>query len=180
MISPAGSATSPRRSFLTAALIVFGLTIVRLVALRFSTVDLFFDESQYWAWSREPALGYFSKPPLLAWLIAGAEHICGSSEACIRAPAPLMNLGICLCAYATGRALYDARTGFWAAMLAAFGTGSVFSARIVSTDMPLVLFWSLALFAYVRLLEKADWRWALMLGLAIGAGLLAKYAMLYV
>src|SRR5262249_20808665 len=99
--------------------------------------------------------------------------------ACIRAPAPLMNLGISLFAYATGRTLYDERTGFWAAMLAAFGTGSVFSARIVSTDVPLVLFFALALFAYARLLQKPDWRWALVLGLAIGAGLLAKYAMVY-
>jgi 4-amino-4-deoxy-L-arabinose transferase-like glycosyltransferase len=179
MISPAGSATSPRRSFWTAVLVVAALTIVRLVALRFSTVDLFFDESQYWAWSRELALGYFSKPPLLAWLIAVAEHLCGPSEACIRAPAPLMNLGISLFAYATACALYDERTGFWAAMLAAFGTGSVFSARIVSTDVPLVLFFALALFAYARLLQKPDWRWALVLGLAIGAGLLAKYAMVY-
>jgi len=161
-------------------LIVATLTIVRLVALRFSAVDLFFDESQYWAWSRELAPGYFSKPPLLAWLIAAAEHVCGPSEACIRAPAPLMNLGISLFAYATGRALYDERTGFWAAMLAAFGTGSVFSARIVSTDVPLVLFFALALYAYARLLQKPDWRWALVLGLAIGAGLLAKYAMVYV
>jgi 4-amino-4-deoxy-L-arabinose transferase-like glycosyltransferase len=180
MISPSDSATPPSRSFWTAALVVFTLTIVRLVALRFSTVDLFFDESQYWSWSREPALGYFSKPPLLAWLIAAAEYLCGPSEACIRAPAPLMNLGISLLAYATGRALYDARTGFWAAMLTALGTGSVFSARIVSTDLPLVLFFALALFAYVRLLQKPDWRWALLLGIAIGAGLLAKYAMVYV
>src|SRR5215475_9435581 len=179
MISPSGSAMSPSRSFWTAALIVFALTIVRLVGLRFSTVDLFFDEAQYWSWSHELALGYFSKPPLLAWLIAAAQHLCGQSEACIRAPAPLMSLVISLLAYAIGRTLYDLRTAFWAAMLAAFGTGSVFAARIVSTDMPLVLFWALALLAYACLLNKADWRRGLMLGLAIGAGLLAKYAMLY-
>src|SRR5258707_6019285 len=111
MISPAGSATSPSRSLWTAVLIVFTLSIVRLVALRFSTVDLFFDESQYWAWSRELALGYFSKPPLLAWLIAAAEHLCGPSEACIPAPAPLMKLRISLLAYEAGRALDDQRTG---------------------------------------------------------------------
>jgi 4-amino-4-deoxy-L-arabinose transferase-like glycosyltransferase len=179
MISPTGAATFPSRSFRIAALIVCALTVVRLAGLRFSTVDLFFDESQYWSWSRELAFGYFSKPPLLAWLIAAAEHLCGPSEACIRSPAPLMGFATSMLAYATGRALYDARTGFWAAMLAAFGTGSVFSARIVSTDLPLVLFLALALFAYVRLLQRADWRWALVLGFAVGAGLLAKYAMIY-
>ena len=52
-----------------------------------------------------------------------------------------------------GNALYDARTGFWAAMLTALGTGAVFSARIMSTDVPLVMFWALALLAYVRLLH---------------------------
>jgi 4-amino-4-deoxy-L-arabinose transferase-like glycosyltransferase len=179
MTSSAGAAGFPDRSFQVATLILVALTVVRLIGLRISTVDLFFDESQYWAWSRELALGYFSKPPMLAWLIAAAEHICGSSEACIRSPAPLMGLATGLAAYATGRALYDARTGFWAAMLAALGTGAVFSSRIISTDVPLVLFSALALLAYVRLLEAPGWRRALVLGFAIGAGLLAKYAMAY-
>jgi 4-amino-4-deoxy-L-arabinose transferase-like glycosyltransferase len=177
---PAGSQPCPDRHFRLAALILVSLAIVRLIALRFSAVDLFFDESQYWAWSREPALGYFSKPPLLAWIIAVAEHVCGPSEACIRAPAPLMGLATGLFAYAAGRALYDMRTGFWAAMFAAFGTGAVFSARIISTDVPLVMFSALALFAYARLMERPDWRRALVLGFAIGAGLLAKYAMIYI
>lgn len=179
MMPSAGSARFPDRRFRAAALIIVALTVVRLIGLQISTVDLFFDESQYWAWSREPALGYFSKPPMLAWLIAAAEHVCGPSEACIRSPAPLMGLATGLLAYATGRALYDARTGFWAAMLAAFGTGAVFSSRIISTDVPLVLFSALALLAYVRLLEAPDCRRALVLGFAIGAGLLAKYAMAY-
>jgi 4-amino-4-deoxy-L-arabinose transferase-like glycosyltransferase len=179
MISPSRSPAFPNQTFRVAALVVVALTIVRLIGLRLSNVDLFIDESQYWSWSRELAFGYFSKPPLLAWMIAAAEHVCGSSEACIRAPAPLMALATALLAYAIGRALYDARTGFWAAMLTALGTGSVFSARIMSTDVPLVLFWALALLAYVRLLQKADWRWAIVLGVAIGAGLLAKYAMIY-
>jgi len=178
-ISPSSSAAFQDKSFRVTVLIVFALTVVRLVGLRLSTVDLFIDESQYWSWSRELALGYFSKPPLLAWLIAATEHLCGPSEACIRAPAPLMSLATSLLAYATGRALYDAPTGFWAAMLTAFGTGAVFSARIISTDVPLVLFWALALLAYVRVLQTADWRWAVVLGIALGAGLLAKYAMIY-
>jgi 4-amino-4-deoxy-L-arabinose transferase-like glycosyltransferase len=180
MMPSAGIATPPDRSFLAAAAILVALTVVRLVGLRLSTVDLFFDESQYWAWSRELALGYFSKPPLLAWVIAATEHVCGPSEACLRSPAPLMGLATGLLAYGIGHRLYDARTGFWAAMLAAFGTGSVFSARIISTDVPLVLFSAFALYVYAHLLQKPDWRWALLLGLAIGGGLLAKYAMIYV
>ena len=177
MILPTPTAVS-NQAFRDAALIVLALTIVRLIGLRLSNVDLFIDESQYWSWSRELDFGYFSKPPLLAWLIAAAERLCGAGSLHPGARAAV-DLVTSLLAYAVGNALYDGRTGFWAAMLTALGTGAVFSARIMSTDVPLVLFWALALLAYVRLLQKGDWRWAVVLGIAIGAGLLSKYAMIY-
>src|ERR1700724_1746402 len=99
-----GSVTLPGEStaFRRVVFILGALTALRLAGVIFSKVDLFFDESQYWSWSRELAFGYFSKPPLLAWLIAAAEPVCGSSEACIRAPAPLLHLGTSLLTYALG------------------------------------------------------------------------------
>ena len=66
------------------------LLAVRLVALRYNATDLFFDEAQYWSWSLEPAFGYYSKPPLIAWIIGAATAVCGTSEFCIRLPAPLL------------------------------------------------------------------------------------------
>jgi len=155
------------------------LTLIRLAGLRLSEVDLFFDEAQYWAWSREPAFGYFSKPPLLAWTIAMAERVCGSSESCIRAPAPLFYFGTSLLVYATARTLYDRRIAFYAALTIALATGTAFSARIISTDVPLLFFWALALLAYIKLLQGGDLRWGVTLGVALGLGLLAKYAMIY-
>src|SRR5262245_9543590 len=96
--------------------ILAAVTVVRLLGLHFSVVDLHRDEAQYWFWSRELDFGYFSRPPLLAWIIAGAERICGDSEACIRAPAPLIHLGTSMLAYAVARELYDARVAFWTAL----------------------------------------------------------------
>src|SRR5262247_3575180 len=90
-----------------AAALLAGLMVIRLIGLKFSVVDLFFDEAQYWAWSREPALGYFTKPPLLAWIIAVAERICGTSEACVRAPSPVFYFATCLVVFAVARQLYD-------------------------------------------------------------------------
>ena len=175
--------TAPRismeRRFAVCLLILLALTAVRLIGLVYSDVDLFFDESQYWAWSRELAFGYFSKPPLLAWVIAGAEAICGSGEACIRAPAPILYLGTCLVSYAIAKALYDEATAFWAAILLATSAGVAFSSRIISTDVPLLFFWAVALLSYVRLLQGGDWRWGVLLGVSFGLGMLAKYAMIY-
>ena len=160
-------------------LALIALTAIRLIGLYYSTADLFVDEAQYWAWSRDLALGYFSKPPLLAWIIAASDLICGSGEACVRAASPILYLATCLIAYAVARELYDQRTACWAALTLAVATGLSFSARIISTDVPLLLLWSLALLAYVKLLRAPDWRWTLVLGLALGFGMLAKYAMVY-
>lgn len=159
--------------------LIAALTFVRIIGLRFSVVDLYVDEAQYWAWSRELAAGYFSKPPLLAWIIAGAERVCGSTEACLRLPAPVFYLGTCALIYWIADALYDRRVAFWSTLVMALAPGLAFSSRVISTDVPLLFFWSLALLAYVKLLRSFDWRWTLVLGLSLGLGALAKYAMIY-
>jgi 4-amino-4-deoxy-L-arabinose transferase-like glycosyltransferase len=166
-------------SFQHVLIALVALTAIRIVGLHYSVVDLFFDEAQYWAWSRELAFGYFSKPPLLAWIIATTDLVCGSGEVCVRIASPLFYLGTCLVVYAIANDLYGRETAAWAALVMALGTGLSFSARIISTDVPLLFFWALALLAYVRLLQAPDWRWAAVLGVSLGFGLLAKYAMMY-
>jgi len=159
--------------------LLVGLTALRLAGLSLSTVDLFYDEAQYWNWAQDLAFGYYSKPPLLAWILAGTRHICGDGEFCTRAPAPVMYFVTSLLVYATARRLYDDRTAFWAGLLTALTTGVVFSARVIATDVPLLMFWSLALLAYTRLLSAARPGWGLLLGVALGLGLLSKFAMIY-
>ena len=158
---------------------VVAVTVVRLVALRFSVVDLFPDEARYWAWAQAPAFGYFSKPPLIAWIIGAVTGILGDSEPWVRAAAPLFYAGTAAVAYFIARHLYDERTAFWAGLCILLATGAVFSARIMSTDVLLLFFWSLALLAYLKLREAANSRWFVVLGAALGLGLLAKYAMIY-
>ena len=55
-----------------------------------------------------------------------------------------------------------------------------FLAAAVTPDVPLLLFWSIALYLWTMLLERKSMAWAVLLGLTIGVGLLAKYAMIYV
>src|SRR6188472_2559041 len=121
--------------FLPVLLWLGALLVLRLAAIYAAKIDLVPDESQYWAWSRELAFGYFSKPPLLAWAIAAAERVCGSTEACIRSPSPIFYCGTSLLVYAVARYLYDSRVAFIAALSIALASGAVFSARIISTDV---------------------------------------------
>lgn len=158
---------------------VLAVTAVRLWALTVNATDLYVDEAQYWVWARAPAWGYFSKPPLLAWLIAGAEAVCGSREACIRAPSPVIWGLTALATAGVAHSLFDARAVLWTGLGVLLAPGVAYSARLISTDVPLLLFWSLALLAFVRLKAGGDVRWSLLLAAAFGLGLLAKYAMIY-
>lgn len=144
-----------------------------------STAGLHYDEAQYWVWAQDPAWGYFSKPPMVAWLIALAEPVCGSGAACVRSPAPLLWAGTALATFAIGAALFGTRAGVWAGWAALLAPGAAFSARILSTDVPLLFFWSLALLAWVRLRAGGGGGWAALLAAALGLGLMSKYAMLY-
>ncbi len=156
------------------------LLLLRIVALAFNATDLFFDEAQYWFWSLTPDFGYYSKPPLIAWIIAGFTEVCGRDEFCVRLPSPFLHTATALGVFLIGRALYDVRTGVLAALVFATLPAVSLSAGIISTDVPLLVFWSLALFAFIKLLEQGEsrpWWPALLFGAAFGLGLNAKYAM---
>lgn len=161
-----------------ALLAIGALTLIRLAFLLFTPIELDFEEAQYWAWSRTLAWGYFSKPPLIAWLIRAATEICGNGPACIRGPSPLLHAATAIVIGATGTALGGRRVGAWAALLYATMPGVAFSAMLMTTDVPLALFWALSLYCFVRMRQGGGLGWAMAGGLALGLGALSKYAML--
>jgi hypothetical protein len=158
---------------------VLVVTVARLVWLALGTADLYPDEAQYWWWSLHPAFGYYSKPPLVAWLIALTTGISGDGEFAVRLAPPLLHFGTALAIFALARRLYDARIAAWSAVTYATLPGVSASAIIISTDAPLLLCWSLALLALVRARDVGGTKWWAAVGVAAGFGLLAKYAMAY-
>ena len=173
------AATTPL-TYLWRFLVILALLLgFRIFALSVNATDLFFDEAQYWDWSRTLAFGYFSKPPLIAWLIRGATATCGMDEFCIRLPSPVFHTVTAFFIFLTGRKLYGAQTGFWSGVLYVILPGVSFSSGLISTDVPLLAAFAAALYFYVSLFEKANWPNALGLGVALGLGLLSKYAMAF-
>jgi 4-amino-4-deoxy-L-arabinose transferase-like glycosyltransferase len=160
--------------------VLTGVLLLRVAGLYFAQTDLFFDEAQYWAWSRSLEFGYFSKPPVLAWIIRVVTEVCGtSSEFCIRLASPVIHTATALVIFAIARQLYNARTGLWSAIVFITLPGISLSSGIASTDVPLLFFWSVALLALVKFTRGYSWWHAILLGVAIGAGLMSKYAMIY-
>jgi len=145
----------------------------------FSQIDLDRDEAQYWTWSRELAFGYFSKPPMIAWVMRGASEICGNTEACIRAASPVLHTLSAFVIYLAGRALYGDRVGFWSAIVFDTLPAVSFSSNLITTDVPLIVFWSSALYFWVMLVKRQSMSFAVLFGVALGLGLLTKQAMIY-
>jgi len=160
-------------------ILLLAILAVRIAGLAVSNAELFYDEAQYWAWAQEPDFGYFTKPPLIAWFIGATTALCGDTPFCVRLPSPPMHFAISLVIYAIAAKLHSRKIAFWAALVYALMPGTSVSATLMSTDVPLLLFWSLALLALVHHVERPSLAAGLAIGAAIGLGLNAKYAMAY-
>jgi 4-amino-4-deoxy-L-arabinose transferase-like glycosyltransferase len=158
--------------------VLLGLTALRIVLLMASPLDLFVDEAQYWLWSTAPDFGYYSKPPVIAWVIALTTALVGDGEWGVRLASPLLHGGTAGFIFLAGRTLYGPRTGVGAALLYASLPAVSFSSFLISTDVPLLLCWSAALYALIQA-ERRGGLWWPALGLALGLGLLSKYAMAF-
>ena len=168
-----------RRLYHIAAAVVAAITIVRLVVLVVSPLELYPDEAQYWFWAQHPALGYFSKPPMIGWIVWFTTTLFGDSEWAIRISTPLLHAGTAMFIYGIARRLSDSRVGMWSAIAYITLPGLSYSSGLVSTDVPLLFCWSMALYAFIRATEGRSWRWPVLCGIALGLGLMSKYAMLY-
>ncbi len=79
-----------RRGLLPLLAIIALLTAWRALAIAASGLDLYVDEAQYWTWSQALAWGYFSKPPMIAAVIAATTSVCGDGELCVKSGALLL------------------------------------------------------------------------------------------
>ncbi|KUP92394.1 ArnT family glycosyltransferase [Tritonibacter horizontis] len=160
--------------------LIAAVTALRLTLLWASDADLFFDESQYWLWGQNLDFGYYSKPPLIGWVIRLVTDMSGSdSVVWIRAAAPLCHGAAALALMAAARRLTDAEAalavGLAYVSLPLIAVGSA----LISTDTILLPFWCAALLLWLRQLEAPNLRDAAVMGLCLGLGMLAKYAAAY-
>lgn len=162
--------------FLSCVVLLVG---VRLVFIGVNERSLTVDEAQYWSWSLHLTWGYHSKPPLIAWLIAGFRHLWGQEPWALRAP---MALAYGAAAYAVrGAAQYlchNKRVTLWAGLTFLSLPAISFSSTLLSTDPWYLLAWSGALYCTVRAWRTPHWVWWCALGVCIGLGALVKYTAL--
>ena len=69
---------------INAYLIVILICFFRILLTYNSPLNLSVDEAQYWLWSQNLELGFFSKPPLISWIIFISDYFFETSEFSIR------------------------------------------------------------------------------------------------
>lgn len=156
------------------------LLIFKIYDLSLARYALYGDEAQYWTWAKALDWGYYSKPPVVAWLIALTTWLFGDSVMAIRLASPILHFFTSLFVFGIGKRTHTLKTGFWAAIIYATLPAVTLSSTLISTDPALLFCWSLSLYAFVRALETDRLCWWLLLGVGVGFGLLTKYSMLFI
>ncbi|MCI4665145.1 MAG: glycosyltransferase family 39 protein [Neomegalonema sp.] len=167
--------------WMAAAVLAFGL--IRTLILTFNLAPLHFDEAQYWSYGEALDLGYYSKPPMTAWLIRLSTELFGDTAFGVRFFVPWLHGLIAWFIFLTGCRLFDGRTGFWAGLAYLTLPAVSVSSNVMSTDPPMMAAWAAALYALVRALQsdsrgRSALIWWASVGVAIGLGLNSKYTII--
>lgn len=151
---------------------LLALTALRLLVAAW--VPLSPDEAYYRLWTFALAPGYLDHPPMVALMMKAGMAIAGDNPFGVRLLAPIAALVGSLFLIDAADRIAPGRGEVAALLLNAtllFGAGAV----ILTPDTPLLLFWTAALWAFVRLGESGDRSWWLAAGLATGLALFSKY-----
>jgi hypothetical protein len=161
--------------------------ILRLIYLAwYCPLDLAPDEAHYWDWSRHLDWSYYSKGPLVAYLIrAGCEvagewslRHTGSLTFAVRLPAALCGALLLISLYMLTLQVFR-KDRLALAVVACAITLPLISAgsSLMTIDAPYTCLWGWALvLGHRAIFRGSGWAWPL-LGLLVGLGILAKYTM---
>ena len=158
---------------------LLGLTLLHLWMIASGRWALSADEAHYWEWSRRLDWSYYSKGPMVAYLIALSTRVGGNAEFWIRLPAVLLGTATAGLAYClTRRSFPSERAAFLCVIILSVMPLYAVGSLLMTIDPPFVFFWGLACLCLSQVPQRRGnlaWYGA---GIAFGLGLLSKYTML--
>ncbi|MCP4642022.1 MAG: phosphatase PAP2 family protein [bacterium] len=154
-------------------------TLMNLAFIWLNWFELAGDEAQYWDWSRQLALGYYSKPPMVAYLMRMLVGAGGNKEYVIRFGAVMLTSGTLALIYALAlRITRREPAALLAAGLAMAMPATWVGSVLLTIDPILIFFWALAMYAFHRAVNghAGMWWWT---GFALGLAMLSKYTVVF-
>ncbi len=137
------------RPYSTVLLIfLLAFSLFRIYYIQNGPLDLSPDEAHYWEWSRRLDWSYYSKGPMIAYLIYLGTAIVGDNVFGIRIMAVIFSTLSSIVMYILGKRLYDEQVGLFSALLIQiiplFSTYGI----IFTIDSPFIFFWTLSLYSF--------------------------------
>lgn len=187
-------------------LLLSAFSLFRLYYILHGPLDLSPDEAHYWEWSRRLDMSYYSKGPMIAYLISLGTSILGDTMLGIRIMALIFLGASSITIFYLGKKLYDETVGLASALMLniipLFATFGI----IFTIDSPFLFFWILSLFLFWKTIEfrtnetgktkrgkkevhhsalssrqhvtkQSPLLYWVLLGLSVGLGLLTKHTM---
>tara|TARA_R110001583_G_scaffold194720_3_gene366635 strand:+ start:185335 stop:186816 length:1482 start_codon:yes stop_codon:yes gene_type:complete len=171
-------ATPQRTSLMSFIAIVLALSLYRVGVIAHLGLDPYVDEAYYWGWAQSLDWGYYSKPPMIAALIAGSIQLFGDHLLAIKAPSLILYPATAIVIRQLGCTLFDDRVGFWSGLAFLTMPLTATLGLFVSTDAPLLFFWALGMLLLWRTLQQGTVKQWVGIGVVCGLGLMSKYTML--
>ncbi len=164
-------------------LLALALLLSFLGNLRYIThdcpIDLSGDEAQYWDWSRNLDLSYYSKGPLVAYIIRANCAVFGEHAWAVRLPALIFAAGTAVVTYLLTLKLFKSdRLALGTVLLNGLVPMFIAGGVLMTIDPPFFFCWAIATyFAALAIFDRRGWCWPAA-GIFVGLGILAKYGML--
>jgi 4-amino-4-deoxy-L-arabinose transferase-like glycosyltransferase len=167
--------------------LIVGAAVFRVLYLALDCpLDLAPDEAHYWDWSRRLDWSYYSKGPLVAWLIrlgcetAGSwsRSLLGHDMLAVRLPAVVCGSLLLASLYVLTLQVYSRPRLALAVLALALTLPPITAGSLLMTiDSPYCCAWGWALvLAHHALFARKAWAWPA-LGLVVAVGVLAKHTM---
>ena len=151
-------------------------SICACVIIYFSYISLSPDEAQYWTWSKDLSLGYYSKPPGVSWQIWLGCNLFGDTEFGVRFVSVILSACLSLAIYQLANNCGASRkVSLYSSVVMALCPVGIMSSFAATTDLGSILFLVLASGYVVRSIRLNRNPSYILVGLFIGLGALFKW-----
>jgi Dolichyl-phosphate-mannose-protein mannosyltransferase len=134
-------------------------------------------QSGDWVTARLDGVAYLEKSPLIYWMMASSYRVFGVHDWAARMPISLAIVLLCWVVYRFGRWSFSEDAGLYSGLALSTCVGLFLFTRILIPDVVLTLAITVAVWAWLRLLEPgkpaSQW-WPVLMGVGFGTGLLLK------
>ncbi|HLK04870.1 MAG TPA: glycosyltransferase family 39 protein, partial [Candidatus Acidoferrum sp.] len=134
-------------------------------------------QSGDWVIAHLDGVPYIEKSPLVYWLMAGSMRIFCPHDWAARIPVALAAILLGLITFLFGRWAFGARGGFYSGLVVVTCIGLFLFTRIQIPDVMLTATICLSFWSFQRALDPSEphpRRWAALVGICFGVGLLLK------